>query len=140
MMVEVFPLARVAPLDRPFSDHTLLEWMVNEGVSFGTYFKFDKSWLSKEGFRQLVEKWRTTIGTGSTTVKLKSKLRELKAFLRAHRKGILAKREQRKVSALAKITRLDRQEDTGHLTEEDWEARAEHMRVIKVEDMKAKVS
>jgi hypothetical protein len=86
-MAEVFPLAEVKPLERTFSDHTPLLWATNEGWRYGTYFKFDKTWLLEEGFRRLVEeRWRSTHAEGSAAARLEAKLREMKSFLKVYRK------------------------------------------------------
>jgi hypothetical protein len=52
-----YHMALMVALGRPFSDHTPLVWESREGVTVRTYFKFQKSWLKEEGFREMVASW-----------------------------------------------------------------------------------
>jgi hypothetical protein len=138
-MAELFPMAEVRSLEHPFSDHTPLLWVSNEGWRHGTYFKFDKAWLLEEGFRGLVEERWSFHVDGSAAARLEAKLRDLRTFLKVRIKQIREERGRKKEEALGEIARLDRAEDVGLLSDADRVYRARQIHVIQEEDRKVEM-
>ena len=57
-LCDSYAFAEVTSLPRPLSDHTPLLWASQMGATRPTYFKMDRSWFRRDGFKGLEGWWR----------------------------------------------------------------------------------
>jgi hypothetical protein len=110
-----FPLSTVEPRDRDISDHTPL--VLNTGASTHQtdqrHFKFERGWLIRDGFYDMVAKiWQSETTRRTPLERWQNKLRRLRQHLRGwakHTAGIYRK-EKKKLLAL--LENLDKKAES----------------------------
>jgi hypothetical protein len=111
-----FPLARVKALERPPSDHNPLLLNARDNMFFGKKkFRFEKWWLSKENFTEVVSKaWNTPYSEGKSIDKWQNKIRTLRRVVRGWAANEVAALNKTKVNLAKEYNRLDEEaERTG---------------------------
>ena len=117
-----FPLSTVEPRDRDISDHTPL--VLNTGASTHQidrrHFKFERGWLIRDSFYDMVAKIWQSETTGRTPLeRWQNKLRRLRQHLRGwakHTAGIYRK-EKKKLLAL--LENLDKKAESVPLSDQE---------------------
>ena len=111
-------------LPRPISDHSPIILEVG-GINRGpSPFRFEITWLKVEGFKELLKFWWQSLSfNGSFSFVLASKLKALKAFLKAWNKDVFGRMEVSKNKALQKVSFWDDLEKERPLSLEDFEER-----------------
>ena len=134
-LINVFPLVEVTSLLRPISDHSPLAWSSQVGSTKPTYFKMDRSWLRKPGFKEGIKHWWSSrIVYGTPSARVATKLRDLHRHLLELRRKICRERTGQRDAALARIQALDEMEDNRPLTEiEAQERRSRRAEVVEVD-------
>jgi len=104
-----FPLSAVKALDRIPSDRNPLVLNAGENCCFGKKrFRFEKWWLEKESFREVVEKaWKTPCFLTKSIDRWQFKIRTLRRIVRGWAANEVADLNRDKVSLSKKFTRLE---------------------------------
>ena len=111
-LAEGYPLADVRSRPRPLWNHTPLVWAKNEGIRKPTYFKMDRSWLWKVGFKEEMEKaWQAQSRHTSQIETLAGRTMGLQQHLLWFRKHMQEERNKRRSEALTWIKQVDDLED-----------------------------
>ena len=101
-----FPLCSVEPRDRDISDHTPL--ILNTGASTHSSdqcpFKFERGWLIRDGFYEMVANiWQSETSGSTPLERWQNRIRRLKQHLRGwakHTAGIYRKEKKRLLTLL----------------------------------------
>ena len=101
-----FPLYSVEPRDRDISDHTPL--ILNTGASTHSCdqcpFKFERGWLIRDGFYEMVANiWQSETSGSTPLERWQNRIRRLKQYLRGwakHTAGIYRKEKKRLLTLL----------------------------------------
>jgi hypothetical protein len=93
-----YPMVRVFALPRGISDHTPLLIDTGSNQSFGRKkFRFEKWWLERADFRDVVRKaWGTTISSVDPMEIWQSKVRVLRRTVRGWASNVLAELNKHK--------------------------------------------
>jgi hypothetical protein len=119
-----FPLATVDALSRDISDHTPLLLSTGEkgkAVSKPP-FRFELSWLLKDGFFELVsEVWNKEKRGVTPMQKWQNKIRRLRQFLRGWAKNMAGAYKKEKQELMRKADELDKKAETQLLSQREWD-------------------
>jgi len=115
-----FPLATIEPRDRNISDHTPL--VLNTGVSThctqNRPFKFERDWLLRDGFYNMVAKIWQSPRSGSTSLeRWQFKIRRLRQYLRGWAKHTAGSYRKEKKTLLARLENLDKKAEGNQLSD-----------------------
>jgi hypothetical protein len=116
-----FPLARVKALERPPSDHNPLLLNTGDNMQFGKRkFRFEKWWLSKEPFNEVISKaWETNCSEPRPIDRWQFKIRTLRRIVRGWAANEIAILNKTTVSLAEEYNKLDeRAEREGLPTQE----------------------
>jgi hypothetical protein len=116
-----FPLARVKALERPPSDHNPLLRNTEDNMQFGKRkFRFEKWWLSKEPFNEVISKaWETNCSEPRPIDRWQFKIRTLRRIVRGWAANEIAILNKTTVSLAEEYNKLDeRAEREGLPTQE----------------------
>jgi hypothetical protein len=104
-----FPLSTVKALDRFPSDHNPLLLNTGENCCFGKKrFRFEKWWLEKDSFREIVERaWKTPCSLTKSLDRWQFKIRILRRVVRGWAANEVADLNRTKVSLSKEFTRLE---------------------------------
>lgn len=78
---EHYPLAVVQALERELSDHTPLILDAGERIQHTVIFRFENSWMLRDGFKEFVTKIWLTQYKGSVIEQWQQKMRDLRKKL-----------------------------------------------------------
>jgi hypothetical protein len=117
-----FPFSTVEQRDRNISDHTPL--ILNTGASTHSNiqrpFKFERGWLIREGFHDMVTQiWRSESSGHTPLERWQNKIRRLRQYLRGwatHTTGTYKKEKKRLLSLLEN---LDKKAETSPLSDQE---------------------
>jgi hypothetical protein len=117
-----FPLTSVEPRDRNISDHTPL--VVNIGAS--TYqtgdrpFKFERGWLLRDGFYDMVANiWQSETEGSTPLERWQAKIRRLGHHLRGWAKHTTGSCRKEKKMLLSLLDNLDKKAESSHLSDQE---------------------
>jgi hypothetical protein len=116
-----FPLARVSSLPKGISDHTPLLIDTGSNVSFGKKkFRFEKWWLERGDFREVVMKaWNTLSSLADPMEVWQNKIRNLRRMVRGWASNVVAELNKYEQAVTAEYNWLDEEEERRSLTAEE---------------------
>jgi hypothetical protein len=86
----VFPLARIVALPKGISDHNLLLIDTRANVSFGKKFIFEKWWVERADFIDVVLKaWSTPCPQSDPMEMWQNKIRSLRKMVRGRANNVI---------------------------------------------------
>jgi exonuclease III len=117
-----FPLSTVEPRDRNISDHTPL--VLSTGASTHTShtrpFKFERGWLLREDFYDMVANIWQSENAGSTSLeRWQSKIRRLRQHLRGWAMHTAGSYKKEKKKLLALLENLDKKAEDSSLSDQE---------------------
>jgi hypothetical protein len=117
-----FPLTSVEPRDRNISDHTPL--VVNSGASTHQYgdrpFKFERGWLLRDGFYDMVANvWQSETEGSTLLERWQAKIRRLRQHLRGWAKHTAGSYRKEKTMLLSLLDNLDKKAESSHLSDQE---------------------
>jgi hypothetical protein len=119
-----YPLATVEALNREISDHTPLLLSLGEKgkAKKSAPFKFELSWLLKEGFFDVVhEVWRKENRGVTSMQRWQNKIRRLRQFLRGRANNLNGAYKKEKQELLRKAEELDKKAESQLLSQREWD-------------------
>jgi hypothetical protein len=122
--VGAIPLVRVNALSKEISDHTPLLLDSSSNITFvKKKFRFEKWWLGREDFAEVVKKaWSTQCSSLDPVEVWQSKIRALRRMVRGWANNVVTEINKYKQVVAAKYNLLDEEEDN-RLLEEDEKKR-----------------
>jgi hypothetical protein len=116
------PLAKVEARDRNISDHTPL--VVSTGASTHQSgfrpFRFERGWLLKEGFYDMVANiWRSEYSGSSPLQRWQYKIRRLRQHLRGWASNLVGSYKKEKNTLLALLQDLDKKAEIDRLSDHE---------------------
>ena len=117
-----FPRTMVEPRDRNVSDHTPL--VVSTGASTHQIrnrpFKFERGWLIRDGFYDLVANvWQSETSGSNPLERWQSKIRRLRQYLRGWAASTAGSYKKEKKTLLALLHDLDKKAETDCLSDQE---------------------
>jgi hypothetical protein len=117
-----FPLTSVEPKDRNISGHTPL--VLNTGVSThltgNRPFKFERGWLVRDGFYDMVANIWQSESCGSTPIeRWQFKIRRLRQHLRGWARHTAGSYRKEKKTLLSLLDNLDKKAETDQLSDQE---------------------
>ena len=120
--VDKFPLSIVEPRDRDISDHTPL--ILNTGASthhsVQRPFKFERGWLIRDGFYDMVVSvWQSETSGRTPLERWQNKIRRLRQHLRGWAKHTAGTYRKEKKKLLALLKELDKKAEITSLSDQE---------------------
>jgi hypothetical protein len=117
-------MASVKALDRAPSDHNPLVVNSGDNVCFGKKrFRFEKCWLEKESFSNMVEKaWNTPCNSLKSIDRWQFKIRTFRRMIRGWATNEIAQLNREKVALSEEFSRLETLAKDGNLSLADSQA------------------
>jgi mannosylglycoprotein endo-beta-mannosidase len=117
-----FPLTSVEPRDRNISDHTPL--VINTGASTHQTgdrpFKFERGWLLRDGFYDMVANiWQSETKGSTPLERWQAKIRRLRQHLRGWAKHTAGSYRKEKKMLLSLLDNLDKKGESSHLSDQE---------------------
>jgi hypothetical protein len=117
-----FPLTTVEPRDRNTSDHTPL--VLNTGASThqtnNRPFKFERGWLLRDGFYDMVTNiWQSPCSGSTSLERWQFKIRRLRQHLRGWAKHTAGSYKKEKRTLLARLETLDKKSENTQLSDQE---------------------
>jgi hypothetical protein len=118
-----FPLSSVEALNRELSDHTpLLLDTCNASHRGCQMFKFELSWLTREGFHDIVTKvWREESRGDTPMKRWQSKIRAVRRFLRGWARNVVGDNRNKKCFLLEQFDLFDVKAESHLLNQREME-------------------
>jgi exonuclease III len=117
-----FPLTLVEPRDRNISDHTPL--VLNTGTSThqssSRPFKFERGWLLRDGFYDMVANiWQSESSGSNSLERWQCKIRRLRQYLRGWATNTAGSYKKEKKTLLSLVNDLDKKAETDRLSDQE---------------------
>jgi hypothetical protein len=117
-----FPLSTVEPRDRNISDHTPL--ILNTGASTHSNlqrpFKFERGWLIRDGFHDMVAQiWQSESSGHTPLERWQNKIRRLRQYLRGWATHTVGTYKKEKKRLLSLLENLDKKAETSPLSDQE---------------------
>jgi len=118
----MFPLTTVEPRDGNISDHTPL--VLNTGASthqtHNRPFKFERGWLIRDGFYDMVANiWQFPCSGSTPLERWQLKIRRLRQYLRGWAKHIAGSYRKEKKTLLDLLEKIDKKVETSQLSDQE---------------------
>jgi hypothetical protein len=117
-----FPLSKVEPRDRNISDHTplVLSTGVSTHLTGNRPFKFERGWLVRDGFYDMVANIWQSKSSGSTPLEhWQFKIRRLRQHLRGWARHTAGSYKKEKKTLLSLLEDLDKKAKSDHLSDQE---------------------
>jgi hypothetical protein len=116
-----FPLARAKALERPPSDHNPLLINLGQNVQLGKKkFRFEKWWLEKESFKDMVVKaWSLPCHESNIMDRWQFRIRTFRRLVRGWASNEIALLNKKKSELAEEYNRLDDKAENGGLTSQE---------------------
>ena len=131
-----FPLSDVWSFLRLLSNHTPILWAANKRQRWSTYFKVDRSWLSKVEFKEAVEQMSPADDSQGSEAKGAGKIEDYGGTSWCFGRISRRRESKRRKEALSRIKQFDDLEDRTTLDEEELRECKGYRNVVEGEDHK----
>jgi len=130
-----FPHTTVHALTREISDHTpLLLSTNNPSPTYQPQFKFELSWLLRDGFCDMVKNvWQETVVNGSPIERWQTKIRKLHQHLRGWARNVSGSYKKEKKDILNKLDDLDKKAESATLSQPELDLK--HVLNVKLAEL-----
>ena len=130
-----FSHTTVHTLTREISDHTpLLPSTNNPSPTYQPQFKFELSWLLRDGFCDMVKNvWQETVVNGSPIERWQTKIRKLRQHLRGWARNVSGTYKKEKKDILNKLDDLDKKAESATLSQPELDLK--HVLNVKLAEL-----